>query len=159
VNNKSSSTTIFCPNCAWENPLTSKKCTHCGCRLADVRVEVKQSALVDPSSNPSILEPIFCTSCGEKMAKEASNCPSCGAPNKGSAAMGDLEIKSKVAAGVLALLVGGLGIHKFYCGRVGLGILYLLFFWTFIPAIIAFIEGIIYLTCPSDEMFTKKYCY
>ncbi|RZH02470.1 hypothetical protein EXE00_19205 [Acinetobacter pittii] len=41
-------------------------------------------------------------------------------------------------------------------GRVGQGILYLIFCWTFIPAIIAFIEGILYL-CSSDEDFAKKY--
>ena len=37
-------------------------------------------------------------------------------------------------------------------------VIYLLFFWTFIPAIIAFIEGIIYLTSPNDHVFTKRYC-
>ncbi|MFX8824810.1 TM2 domain-containing protein, partial [Acinetobacter baumannii] len=55
-----------------------------------------------------------------------------------------------------ALLLGGFGAHKFYLGRVGQGILYLIFCWTFIPAIIAFIEGILYL-CSSDEDFAKKY--
>lgn len=64
--------------------------------------------------------------------------------------------RSKVTAGVLGILLGGLGAHKFYLGQVGLGILYLLFFWTFIPAIIGLIEGIIYLTM-SDEEFARKY--
>nr|WP_228128000.1 TM2 domain-containing protein [Acinetobacter soli] len=61
-----------------------------------------------------------------------------------------------MAAGVLALFLGGFGVHKFYLGKVGQGILYLLFFWTFIPAIIAFFEAIIYF-CTSDENFAKKY--
>lgn len=65
-------------------------------------------------------------------------------------------VKSKVVAGVLALLLGGLGIHKFYLGKIGMGILYLLFCWTGIPAIIGFIEGIIYL-CSSDENFQLKH--
>ncbi|MCR8657829.1 TM2 domain-containing protein [Paenibacillus endoradicis] len=64
--------------------------------------------------------------------------------------------KSKVAAGVLAILFGGLGVHKFYLGNIVLGIIYLLFFWTYIPAVIGFIEGIIYL-CTSDEKFARKY--
>lgn len=51
----------------------------------------------------------------------------------------------KVLAGVLALVVGGLGIHKFYLGKTKQGILFLLFFWTGIPAIIGFIEGILIL--------------
>lgn len=43
---------------------------------------------------------------------------------------------------LLAILVGGFGLHKFYEGKAGLGILYLLFCWTGIPSIIALIEGI-----------------
>ncbi len=41
---------------------------------------------------------------------------------------------------LLALFLGGLGAHKFYMGHIGLGVLYLLFFWTFIPAIVALVE-------------------
>lgn len=58
-------------------------------------------------------------------------------------------------AGLLGIFLGGLGIHKFYMGKVGMGILYLLFCWTGIPAIIGFIEGIIYL-CSNDENFQLK---
>ena len=65
-------------------------------------------------------------------------------------------IKSKVAAGLLAIFLGGIGIHKFYLGKVGMGILYLVFCWTGIPAIIGFIEGIIYL-CSNDENFQLKH--
>lgn len=54
-------------------------------------------------------------------------------------------MKSKTAAGLLGVFFGGLGIHKFYMGRIGWGIVYLLFCWTYIPAIIGFIEGLIYL--------------
>lgn len=64
-------------------------------------------------------------------------------------------VKSKVTAGVLAILLGGIGVHKFYLGRIGVGIIYLLFCWTYIPGIIAFIEGIMYL-CQSDEDFQVK---
>ena len=65
-------------------------------------------------------------------------------------------VKSKVAAGVLGILLGGLGIHKFYMGKIGMGILYLVFCWTYIPAIVGFIEGIIYL-CSNDENFQLKH--
>jgi len=64
--------------------------------------------------------------------------------------------RNKWVALILAWLLGGLGAHKFYLGQVGLGILYLVLCWTCIPAIIAFIEGIIYLTM-SDEEFAAKY--
>jgi len=64
--------------------------------------------------------------------------------------------KSKTTAGILAILLGGLGVHKFYLGKTGQGILYLIFCWTYIPAIIGLVEGIIYLTS-SDEKFYEKY--
>ena len=65
-------------------------------------------------------------------------------------------VKSKGTAIVLALLLGGLGIHKFYLGRGGAGILYLLFCWTFIPAIIAFFEALGYAFM-SGYAFHAKY--
>jgi Predicted membrane protein len=65
-------------------------------------------------------------------------------------------MKSKTAAGILALFLGGFGVHKFYLDRPGQGILYLLFCWTFIPAFIAFIEAIIYFAM-SDVAFNAKY--
>lgn len=66
-------------------------------------------------------------------------------------------MKSKVVAGILGILLGGWGIHKFYLGKVGAGILHILFWWTGIPTIIGVIEGIIYLV--SDEKtFQQKYC-
>ena len=73
--------------------------------------------------------------------------------------------KSKIAAGLLAIFLGWLGIHKFYLGYTVPGIILLLitcFGWLllFIPniviAIIVFIEGIIYLT-KSDEEFEQTY--
>jgi len=49
--------------------------------------------------------------------------------------------KNPTTAVVLALFLGGLGIHKFYMGQVGLGILYLVFCWTYVPSFIALIEA------------------
>lgn len=63
---------------------------------------------------------------------------------------------NRTTAAIVALLVGGFGIHRFMTKQVGLGIAYLLFFWTFIPAIIAFIDFIIWITM-SDEAFNAKY--
>jgi len=65
-------------------------------------------------------------------------------------------MKSKTVAALLAFFLGGLGVHKFYLGSPGLGILYLIFCWTFIPAIIALIETIMFLFM-SDEDFNRKY--
>ena len=51
------------------------------------------------------------------------------------------QAKNPTTAVILALLLGGLGVHKFYLGHNGTGILYLLFFWTGIPALVAFFEA------------------
>lgn len=64
--------------------------------------------------------------------------------------------KNKITAGLLALLLGGLGAHKFYLGKPVQGVLYILFCWAFIPSILALVEGIMYLTS-SDEEFAIKY--
>lgn len=65
-------------------------------------------------------------------------------------------VKSKLCAGLLGIFLGTFGIHKFYMGKVGMGILYICFCWTYIPAIVGFIEGIMYL-CSSDENFMLKH--
>ena len=48
--------------------------------------------------------------------------------------------KNPTTAILLGLLLGGIGGHKFYLGQTGAGIVYLLFFWTYIPGLIAFFE-------------------
>lgn len=65
-------------------------------------------------------------------------------------------VKNKMVAGVLGILLGGIGVHKFYMGKIGSGILYLCFCWTGIPAMVGFIEGIMYL-CSNDENFQLKH--
>lgn len=58
---------------------------------------------------------------------------------------------NKIAYVLLAFFLGGFGIHKFYAGHIFLGVLYLLFFWTFIPGFVAFIEFIIGICKTADE--------
>lgn len=65
-------------------------------------------------------------------------------------------MKSRTTAAILAIFLGGLGVHRFYLGQTGLGIIYLLFFWTFIPAVVAIIDFLIWLTM-TDEKFNEKY--
>lgn len=95
----------------------------------------------------------FCTDCGKELNLKAEICPACGVPQGRPAVAGS---KNKIVAFVLAWFLGGFGAHKFYLGQVGLGVVYLLLCWTFIPAFIAFIEGIVYLTM-NDESFALKY--
>ncbi len=48
--------------------------------------------------------------------------------------------RDEVVGILLALFLGGFGIHQFYLRRIGLGILYLCFSWTPIPWVLGFIE-------------------
>ena len=49
-------------------------------------------------------------------------------------------LKDRTTGLLLTLFLGGIGAHHFYLGKAGLGVLYLLFCWTLIPAVVAFIE-------------------
>lgn len=66
-------------------------------------------------------------------------------------------MKSKIVAGVLGILLGGIGAHRFYLGRICAGIFSILFFWTGIPGLVGVIEGIIYLLT-DERKFLVKYC-
>lgn len=57
---------------------------------------------------------------------------------------------------VLAIIGGFVGLHKFYLGRKGVGILYAVFFWTGIPAIISIIDAAV-LLFKSEEDFNAMY--
>lgn len=59
--------------------------------------------------------------------------------------------KNKTEAGVLAIVFGGLGLHKFYLGKYGQGLICAALCWTFIPAVIGIAEGIHYLTEPQEQ--------
>lgn len=120
---------------------------------------------------PSVGVDSFCRACGSGLNKRAVICPKCGAPvgdglfqqptaplvfGEPVRVVREGEKKSRTVAAVLALLVGGLGAHHFYLNNVALGIIYLVFCFTFIPALLAFIEAIIFLTM-SDDAFDAKY--
>jgi len=66
--------------------------------------------------------------------------------------------KSKVTAAILAILIGGFGIHYFYLGKTTGGIVFLLLCCTGIPSLLALIQGIMMLTM-TEEQFQQKYVY
>ncbi|MGH7603764.1 MAG: TM2 domain-containing protein [Gemmatimonadaceae bacterium] len=103
----------------------------------------------------------YCHACADVIDARAEICPRCGVrqallPGGGALGTNTPSGRNRVAAELFAILLGGFGIHKFYLGRTGQGILYLLFFWTLIPSLIGFIEGIVYLAS-SDADFAAKY--
>ena len=66
--------------------------------------------------------------------------------------------KSRSVAVAAALLFGGIGAHKFYLGRPGKGLLYILFCWTFIPALLGLFEGAKFALMREDE-FQRRYSW
>src|SRR5947209_10053615 len=110
-----------------------------------------------------------CPDCGRELAVSAQDtgeklaCPSCGAHFH---APGPLRARrvtdsagadgNRIACGVVALVIGGLGIHKFMLGLTGPGLVMLLVslltcgLGGIVMHAIAIAEGIIYLT-KSDE--------
>ena len=97
----------------------------------------------------------FCSKCGAEI-QENNTCPQCKTSlnNVGSDLVSGK--RNKWIAIILAFFFGAFGIHKFYLGQIGMGIIYLLFCWTGITAIIGIIEAVLYLTM-SDEEFAAKY--
>jgi len=97
------------------------------------------------------LDEKYCESCGSIIKTQAEICPKCGVRQKRAGGS-----KDKTTAILLALFLGSIGGHKFYLGQVGMGVVYLLFCWTFIPAVVAIIELIWYITL-SDDAFAEKF--
>lgn len=56
----------------------------------------------------------------------------------------------------LSIMLGGIGIQKFYLGQTKRGILHVLFFWTFIPTILCVID-LLKFTFMTEEEFDEKY--
>jgi len=102
---------------------------------------------------------VSCRECGKQISDQAAACPNCGAPMLGVSQPKPVIIrapKSRSTTVALAMLLGGLGIHKFYLNQPVWGVVYLLFCWTAIPTIIGFLEGFGYLFM-SEERFQREY--
>lgn len=110
-----------------------------------------------------------CFACAAILDVRAELCPKCGVrqpalPGVMPGAVLAMPVappvprttRSKSSAALLAMFFGGIGVHKFYLGRGGMGVVYLLFCWTFIPAIVAFIEALILFGMSEDD-FARKY--
>lgn len=65
-------------------------------------------------------------------------------------------MKNRTTAAILALFLGGLGVHRFYLGAPVRGFLYLIFSFTLIPAILGFFTSL-KLFAMSDREFNASY--
>lgn len=122
----------------------------------------------------------YCQNCNTQHPDSSQFCPQCGSPlvfvqttpppygsqyQSGGYAYGNdafspsgPEGKSRGVAGLLAILVGTLGVHYFYLGKVGGGLLTILLcfitcgLWSFL----VLVQGILML-CMTNEEFERKY--
>jgi hypothetical protein len=72
---------------------------------------------------------MYCQNCGKELPEQASFCPSCGRktdlpPASGSGARKGETVSpySRLTALVLCIFLGGIGVHRFYVGKVGTGV-------------------------------------
>lgn len=101
----------------------------------------------------------FCKHCGKRIEKEAIVCIHCGKQvedlnsngvNVNVNNINGGKLKNKWIAIILALFLGGIGAHKFYEGKTGLGLLYLIFCWTGIPVALSLIDILLLLAKPTE---------
>ena len=134
-------------------------CRNCG-------KEINENAEICPGCGVKPLaEKNFCQNCGVETKTNQEICVKCGVKLQNTSNI-LTSSKSKIAAGILGILLGSLGIHKFYLGYTVPGIVMLLVsiigwiisadFISWGVGIIGLIEGIIYLT-KTDEDFNEIY--
>lgn len=69
---------------------------------------------------------------------------------------GDVLLTKIIQSG-LAILLGSFGAHKFYQGKTVQGVICCLFFWTLLPGLIGFFEGVRYLCMKMDDFYEEYY--
>ena len=123
--------TKFCKHCGGKIPEAAIICTLCGCQVEEMK-KTEQPNIVINNSNSNTNSNI--------NTNQNVNCYYPGRP------------KNKWVAFLLCLFLGYLGAHKFYEGRIGLGILYL--FTVGLFGIGWFIDCIV-LLCKPNPYFVR----
>ncbi len=114
---------MFCKNCGNQISDVADFCTNCGVAKGK-------------GTN-------FCSTCGNPINPNAAVCLSCGCSTETK----KVGTKSKLAAGLLAIFVGSLGVHSFYLGYTKKGIIQLvlsvILSWTVVAPIAVEVWAII----------------
>ena len=117
------------------------KCMYCGHTVVEKKPEPQaQQPVQQPVIQPVYVQPVYQQPAYQQPMQQK------------------IHDRSKTTAIILAFFLGGLGAHKFYLGSPVVGLLYLVFCWTFIPSFISLIDFIV-LLCKSDTEFDRQYNY
>lgn len=65
---------------------------------------------------------MFCSNCGKEISNGANYCQYCGHRIKESQING-ASPRSQITTTILCFCLGGIGVHRFYVGKAGTGIL------------------------------------
>ena len=103
-NNVVQENTKFCKYCGAKIPSAAVICTHCGCQVEEMKY----------SDQPNI------------VINNANNNTNTNANTNVNPAMLGIRAKNKWVSFLLCVFLGYFGAHKFYEGKIGMGILYLL---------------------------------
>lgn len=93
--------TKFCKHCGAKISAVAVVCTHCGCQVEEIK-HTEQPNIVINNANTNT-----------------------NTNNNVNAAMFGIRAKNKWVSFLLCLFLGYIGAHKFYEGKIGMGILYL----------------------------------
>ena len=97
---------MYCRDCGQNISNDSLRCTNCGTRQG--------------------LGDNYCYRCGSRIKSNSIEvCEFCGAKLNNNIDELNIKIKNKLLAGLLALFLGGMGIHRFYLGYIKIGIVQL----------------------------------
>ncbi len=149
---------MFYDCCDKPKEITMKHCINCGDQINDTAERcpscgVAQTTTLEEGYEDRTENEKYCLECGELINRKAEICPECGVRQYSTSSDANSD---KIVAGILALLLGGIGAHKFYQGNIKYGVLYLCFFWTGIPSLLGLVEGILILIA-DDAEYERKY--
>lgn len=139
---------VACPFCESEIPPTAQKCRHCG-----EWVSRECLSCGTPIRNQWAARG-FCADCEGKRVTGYAVQP---APGTQPIPMWHGTRKSRTLAVGLSLVFGGLGLHKFYLDKPGMGVLYMLFCWTGIPSLVGLFEAVKYIRMDDEEFLRRFY--
>lgn len=139
---KPSADEMYCSNCAAIIKKQAEFCEKCGAQVSRTSQTPAEEA-----TKPG-LDEMYCSSCGAIIKRQAEICVKCGVKVSGHAPVGTVMAfsdKSRLTAGILGILLGGIGVHRFYLGNIGIGILQIVvsLITLGVGGLWGFIEGII----------------